>query len=569
MRPIGAACLFAAALLAGGAGKPDFERIDAHAHVAPPPAAFLQMLERQQVRLLNVTIVDPLAPGFDKPEPQATWAAGIARQSAGRIAWAAPFDPSGFEDASWSKQQIRRLEADFLRGAVAVKIYKSVGMQQQSSRGDYVLPSDPAFAPVLEFLAANGKPLLAHLAEPQSSWQPLNPSDPHYNYYKANPDWHMYQHPKRPSWQTIIDARDKMLAAHSKLKVVGCHLGSMEHDVDEVARRLDRYPNFAVDTAARMPDLMRQPREKVRAFLIRYQDRVLWGTDLMELKWEEPEKIVGRWESAYDRDWRYLATSDSFQIAGRTITGLALPQSVLRKIFRDNALRWIPGFSAAAPAPNVDSILSRYIEALGGEAALRKVTSRGARGTIFVATYGAYGEFTEVAKSPDRYLRTIHFPRYATLQRGFDGKQAWEENPDEGIELLSGGRLAQVRRQAEFHPALNLRSLYPKWSIQGRGRIDEFDATILRAVTAEGEEDLFWFDLNTGLLLAVDSTETFSNGVSQRVRYQYEDYRPLDGVQVPHQIRYESPRLIWVVRKQVAHNIPVEDAVFAPPDTTK
>ena len=63
-----------------------------------------------------------------------------------------------------------------------------------------------------------------------------------------------------------------MLANNPKLRVVGCHLGSMEADVGEIAQRFDRYPNFAVDTAARVVSLMMQPPEKVRTFLIKYQD---------------------------------------------------------------------------------------------------------------------------------------------------------------------------------------------------------------------------------------------------------------------------------------------------------
>src|SRR5216110_196673 len=90
----------------------------------------------------------------------------------------------------------------------------------------------------------------------------------------------MYLHPERPSKERILTARDRMLAKHPTLRVVGCHLGSMETDVDEIAKRFDRYPNFAVDTAARVSYLMLQPREKVRAFLLKYQNRVLYGTDL-------------------------------------------------------------------------------------------------------------------------------------------------------------------------------------------------------------------------------------------------------------------------------------------------
>jgi hypothetical protein len=218
------------------------------------------------------------------------------------------------------------------------------------------------------------------------------------------------------------------------------------------------------------------------------------------------------------------------------------------------------------PLPSVEQVLFRYLEAVGGEAALRKVTTRAAEGTIFVATYGEYGEYREFAKAPRSFRRTFYFPNVALLERGFDGEHGWEENPEYGLESLSGARLSEVRRQAEFHPALTLRSTYAGFTVRGRDRIDEYDAVVLEASTPGGEKDLLWFSETSGLLLAVESTETFSNGVVQRVRYLYEDYRPLDGVQTPCQIRYESPRLIWVVTRKVAHNVPIEDSVFLMPD---
>jgi predicted TIM-barrel fold metal-dependent hydrolase len=219
---------------------------------------------------------------------------------------------------------------------VAVKIWKSIGLDLKTASGRYVMPDDPAFAPVFDMMAKSGKTLLAHLAEPKASWGPLSPNDPNFAYYRDNPAWHMYKHPERPSYETVIAARDRMLKAHPGLRVVGCHLGSMEHDVDEIAKRLDQFPNFAVDTAARVPSLKGQDREKVRAFLIRYQDRVLWGTDQGELTWTNPAASLQRWERAYANDWKYFAED------------LALPPAVLRKIFHDNALNWIPGLRPGA-----------------------------------------------------------------------------------------------------------------------------------------------------------------------------------------------------------------------------
>jgi predicted TIM-barrel fold metal-dependent hydrolase len=138
-----------------------------------------------------------------------------------------------------------------------------------------------------------------------------------------------------------------VLERHPKLRFVGCHLGSMEEDVDAIARRLDRYPSFVVDTAARVVHLTLQPREKVRAFLVRYADRVLYGTDFVFMPGQDAAEAAKRLETEYARDWRYFSSPDTVEFEGRSVQGLALPAAVLRKIFRENAARWVPGVDAA------------------------------------------------------------------------------------------------------------------------------------------------------------------------------------------------------------------------------
>jgi predicted TIM-barrel fold metal-dependent hydrolase len=126
----------------------------------------------------------------------------------------------------------------------------------------------------------------------------------------------------------------------------------METDVHEIATRLDRYPHFAVDTAARVHYLMLQPRDKVRSFLIKYQDRILYGTDLLFLPNDETEKTLRKWMDTYERDWKYFAGNQRVQHKGQDIDGLNLPKAVLRKLYRDNAVRWLPGIAAPAkPSP--------------------------------------------------------------------------------------------------------------------------------------------------------------------------------------------------------------------------
>jgi predicted TIM-barrel fold metal-dependent hydrolase len=117
----------------------------------------------------------------------------------------------------------------------------------------------------------------------------------------------------------------------------------MEADVDQMAQRFDHYPNFAVDTAARVPYFMLQSRDKVRAFLIKYQDRILYATDLVVMPRDSTEKALQEWTATYERDWKFFATDQTVEYKGHTYQGLALPEPVLEKIFHGNAVHWFPG----------------------------------------------------------------------------------------------------------------------------------------------------------------------------------------------------------------------------------
>ncbi len=203
------------------------------------------------------------------------------------------------------------------------------------------MPDDAAFAPIYRAIAEHNMTLIAHLAEPNSCWEAPNPTSPDYSYYKEHPEWYMYGKTDRPSKEQILAARDHLLAENPKLRVVGAHLGSMEVDVDEIAKRFDHYPNFAVDTAARVAYFALQPRDKVRAFLLKYQDRVLYGTDL-EYGRKKDSDSLQEWESTYLRDWKFFSTIEMVEFQGRKVQGLQLPDAVLRKLYHDNAIHWIP-----------------------------------------------------------------------------------------------------------------------------------------------------------------------------------------------------------------------------------
>lgn len=317
--------------------------IDTHVHVFKTDPAFQSMLERLNVKLLNILVMDDTLSYRQKLQPQIDNALALVRSGHGHVALCTTFDPYRFENPGFTADAIRQIDQNFAQGAVAVKIWKNIGMEIRDTSGKYIMSDDPRFEPIYQDLAGHGKTLLTHQAEPDVAWGPPDPADPSWSYYQENPQWYVGDKPGFPSKRAILAARDHILENNPKLRVVGVHLGSMERSLEDIATRLDRYPNFAIDTAARMEYLMLMPREQVRKFLIKYQDRVLYGTDLDMLATSSVPETLEDWQSTYARDYKFLATGEAQKVNGKPVQGLNLPRPVLRKIFRDNAKRWIPG----------------------------------------------------------------------------------------------------------------------------------------------------------------------------------------------------------------------------------
>lgn len=308
--------------------------IDSHLHFLTEDPQTLRLPEELGLKFLNVCVHQP-----DWQTRQRDPYQRIARACPSRYAWCTTFDLPGFGDANYHGRVLAQLDADFAAGAVGCKIWKDVGMELKDPAGGYALPDDPIFDPIYAHLAQRGWTLLAHIAEPLACWRPLDPASPHYGYYKDHPQWHMHSRTDVPSHEQLMAARDHVLQKHPKLRVVGAHLGSLEYSLEEIAARFDRYPNFAVDTSARLGDLANHPRQKLIDFITRYQDRILWGTD------------VGLWgtnplpwiRENYGIERVFYETDRPVTINKRTVQGIALPDPILEKLYSTNAQRWYPG----------------------------------------------------------------------------------------------------------------------------------------------------------------------------------------------------------------------------------
>jgi len=318
-----------------------FERIDSHFHIHRDAPAVFASLKASGWSGLDL-VVCPVAGDepFDLEAKLASTLEG-ARASGGRVAWASTFDARGFESEGFAERTIARLLKSFDDGAIGVKIWKNIGMAIRGKSGAYLLPDDASLTPIYAAIEKAGKTLVAHLAEPDGAWLPLDEKNPEFPYYSKNPQWHMLGKGTPPK-EAILAARDRVLARFPKLRVVGCHLGSDEDHLDALARRLDSYPNFAADTAARTRYFARGDRDRAVAFLTKYQDRILYATDY-GLRDADPEAGAKALLARHDQDVAFYAGDAEMAYEGRPTRGLGLPEAVLQKLFRENARRWLPG----------------------------------------------------------------------------------------------------------------------------------------------------------------------------------------------------------------------------------
>jgi predicted TIM-barrel fold metal-dependent hydrolase/lysophospholipase L1-like esterase len=333
------------------------KKIDAHTHITEEAdTAFVRQAEADNFRFLNINVY---ASSGTPLEEQQEFALREIKAFPGRMAYATAFSLKHFNDTGWQREVIGYLDSSFSKGAIAVKVWKNVGMELRDTSGQLVFIDDLRFDPILDFLAKRGIPLIGHLGEHRNSWLPLDKMTVKGNrdYAAAHPQEYMYLHPERPSYETYIRARDHMLEKHPDLQFVGAHLGSLEWSVDELARRLDKYPNMAVDMAERISHLQYQALtqwQKVHDFFIKYQDRLIYGTDMrssaMDIVNEHITGSEGLKQHAHEvwlRHWRFFTTDDSMRVpkVQGAFKGLRLPRRVVDKIYYGNALRWYPGLA--------------------------------------------------------------------------------------------------------------------------------------------------------------------------------------------------------------------------------
>jgi predicted TIM-barrel fold metal-dependent hydrolase len=331
-------------------GLEDFSRvakIDAHMHVHGSADRLMAQAVADNFRILTIDVDYPDYPPIREQQRDAV---SLRQRYPGRVAFATTFSVENFESPRWGADTVRDVADAVAQGAVGVKMWKNIGMALKDPDGRYVMPDDARFAPLLEYIDRQHLVLLGHQAEPLDCWLAAEKMTVRSDreYFEEHPQYYMYRHPEMPSHEAILAARDRMLATHPRLKFDAVHLASLEWDVDKVADFLKRFPNARIDVAARMVHLEYQAtgeREKVRQFLIRYQDRILYGSDEAYGPDDGDAAAVAAVHTAWLDDWRFLVTDDRMHSEdfAASFAGLRLPREVIDKMYRKNAEALFPG----------------------------------------------------------------------------------------------------------------------------------------------------------------------------------------------------------------------------------
>ena len=219
----------------------------------------------------------------------------------------------------------------------------------------------------------------------------------------------------------------------------------------------------------------------------------------------------------------------------------------------------------AEALPTIDQILDKYVAALGGKAAIEKITSTASKGTFDIAAFGATGNAEVWEKAPNKTALKLDIPGFGIVQEGFNGTVAWSQDPQSGLREKTGTELAATKLDADFYKPIRLKQLYPKMTVKGKGKVGEADAYLVEATPAEGAAETWYFDAASGLITKMDLERDSPQG-KMAVQVFSEDYKAVDGVKVAHTIRQVTPAFTIIIKlDEIKHNVPVDDAKFNKP----
>ncbi|NLX70650.1 MAG: amidohydrolase [Clostridiales bacterium] len=241
-------------------------------------------------------------------------------------------DVTKLDDSDFESYVRKTLHESKERGIRGLKFLKDVSLVHKDKSGKYIAVDDPRLQVIWATAAELGLPVLIHIADPVAFFRPVDRFNERYEELSAHPNW-SYHKPGMYTFEELLDMQENLLESNPDTTFIIAHCGSYPENLGYVARSLDRYPNMYVDIGARIAELGRQPYS-ARKFFIKYQDRILFATDVSPLNPCYP--IYYRFLETWDEYFDY--SDEPIPPQGRwKIYGIGLEDEVLEKVYYKNA----------------------------------------------------------------------------------------------------------------------------------------------------------------------------------------------------------------------------------------
>ena len=274
----------------------------------------------------------------------------------GRILVCANIEWAKASDPDFGPGQAAMLSQAAAAGARCLKIPKALGLSVPArDNPDRPMPvDDPILDPIWAAAARLELPVFIHIGDPKAFFEPVTRDNERWDELSVHPGW-SFAGDEFPSREELLAARDRLLVRHPNTTFIGVHFANNPEDVDYVEKTLELHPNLYVDIAARLPEIGRHPPDRIRALFVRFQDRILFGTDLglgsgiMLGSTGRNRPLLPDIDLFYADHYRFFETTERgiphpTPIQGRwTIDAIGLPPDVIEKVYHRNALKLLWG----------------------------------------------------------------------------------------------------------------------------------------------------------------------------------------------------------------------------------
>ena len=220
--------------------------------------------------------------------------------------------------------------------------------------------------------------------------------------------------------------------------------------------------------------------------------------------------------------------------------------------------------NSSGSIPSLDEVFNKYVQALGGAAALNAVTSRVVKGTLDVVGVSRGGTFESYIVAPNKALNILQPGPKETIRVGYNGRIGWEQTPA-GVRTLKGAELHAVQYDSDYYKILNLKTAYSKLTLVGMSKIGYRDVYVIDMQPASGNADRLFVDAQTYLPVRMNAMRTHK-GDPAPVEIYYDDWREVEGLKLPHVITHSfQKRTITLTVKELKNNLPVDAKIFERP----